>query len=127
MRPSRASVARDSTLGSSRRSAIIVNPKLDENPALREWNETQAETRLAGLTFGRTLWMAATAGGPFVYTGVPLDEAHAGFHLTAEEFAEVGAEVVRALEYYGVPEAEKQQLVVAYIASMPDVVTSSAD
>ena len=39
--------------------AIIVNPKLNENPALREWNATQAETRLPGLKFGRTLWMAA--------------------------------------------------------------------
>ena len=107
--------------------AIIVNPKLNENPALRQWNETQAETRLPGLKFGRTLWMAAAAGGPFVYTGVPLDKAHAGFHLTADEFAEVGAEIVRALDYYGVPEAEQQELVVAYSASMPDVVTSPAD
>ena len=55
--------------------AIIVNPKLNENPTLREWNETQAETRLPGLKFGRTLWMAAAAGGPFVYTGLPLDKA----------------------------------------------------
>ena len=107
--------------------AIIVNPKLNENPALREWNETQAETRLPGLKFGRTLWMAAAAGGPFAYTGLPLDEAHAGFHLTADEFAEVGAEIVRALDYYGVPQAEQQELVVAYSASMPDVVTSPAD
>ena len=38
---------------------IITNPKLNENPALKAWNETQAEARLPGLKFGRTLWIAA--------------------------------------------------------------------
>ena len=104
--------------------AIIVNPKLNENPALKEWNETQAETRLPGLKFGRTLWVAALAGGPFEYTGLPLNEAHADLHLTADEFAEVGAEIVRALDYYGVGDKEKQELVDAYQTAMNDVVTA---
>ena len=72
----------------------------------------------------RTLWIAAIAGGPFEYTGLPLNEAHADLHLTADEFAEVGAEIVRALDYYGVPEHEKQELVDAYQTSMSDVVTA---
>ena len=102
---------------------IIINPILNRNPALRAWNETEAEARLPGLKFGRTLWIAAKAGGPFKYTGLPLDEAHAEFNLTAEEFAEVGAEIVRALDFFGVPEREKRELVEAYQASMSDVVT----
>jgi hemoglobin len=106
--------------------AIIANPKLNENPALRAWNETQAEARLPGLKFGRTLWIAAAAGGPFEYTGLPLEEAHAELNLTADEFAEVGAEIVRALDFYGVPEREQQELVAAYQASMTDVVTAEA-
>jgi hemoglobin len=106
---------------------IIKNPILKKNPALKAWNKTQAETRLPGLKFGRTLWIAAAAGGPFVYTGLPLSEAHAEFNLTAEQFAEVGAEIVRALDYYGVPEREQQELVAAYRASMSDVVTASAN
>ena len=102
--------------------AIIVNPKLNENPALKAWNETEAETRLPGLKFGRTQWIAALTGGPYTYTGLPLSEAHARFSLTSEEFDEVGAEIVRALEFYGVPEAEKNTLVEAYMLSKPDVV-----
>jgi hemoglobin len=102
---------------------IITNPILNRNPALRAWNETEAEARLPGLKFGRTLWIAAAAGGPFKYTGLPLTEAHAEFNLTAEEFAEVGAEIVRALDFFGVPEAEQQELVEVYQASMSDVVT----
>jgi hemoglobin len=106
---------------------IIKNPRLNENPALKAWNETEAEARLPGLKFGRTLWIAAAAGGPFDYTGLPLDEAHADLNLSADEFAEVGAEIVRALDYYGVPEQEKQELVEAYQASMTDVVTATSD
>ena len=102
---------------------IIINPILNQNPALRAWNETEAEARLPGLKFGRTLWIAAAAGGPFKYTGLPLSEAHAEFNLTAAEFAEVGAEIVRALNFFGVGEREQQELVAAYQTSMSDVVT----
>jgi len=104
---------------------IIKNPKLNVNPALKAWNETEAATRLPGLKFGRTLWFAAAAGGPFEYTGLPLEEAHQEFNLTAEEFEEVGAEFVRAAEHFKVPEPEIQELVAAYMQSMPDVVSSS--
>jgi hemoglobin len=103
---------------------ILRNPVLKKNRALREWNRTQAETRLPGLKFGRTLWIAAMTGGPFVYTGLPLDEAHTEFNLTAEEFAEVGKEIVSALNFYGVPEREQQELVAAYQTAMDDVVTA---
>jgi hemoglobin len=106
---------------------ILRNPVLKKNRALREWNRTQAETRLPGLKFGRTLWIAAMAGGPFVYTGLPLDEAHMEFHLTAEEFAEVGKEIVSALNFYGVPEREQQELVAAYQTAMDDVVSAGEE
>jgi hemoglobin len=105
---------------------ILRNPVLKKNPALKEWNRTQAETRLPGLKFGRTLWIAAAAGGPFVYTGLPLSEAHTEFNLTVEEFAEVGKEIVSALDFYEVPEREQQELMAAYQTSMSDVVTETA-
>lgn len=105
---------------------IITNPKLNQNPALRAWNETEAPTRLPGLKFGRTQWIAALAGGPYEYTGLPLSEAHQDFHLTPEEFSEVGAEIVRALDYYQVPKDLQQELVDAYMHSMPDVVDPDA-
>jgi hemoglobin len=105
--------------------AIITNPKLNVNPALKAWNETEAPTRLPGLKFWRTVWIIAKAGGPVAYTGLPLDEAHGRFHLTADEFAEVGNEIVRALDYYKVPEREKQELVTAYMTAMGEVVSAS--
>ena len=105
---------------------IIFNPKLNQNPALRAWNETEAPTRLPGLKFGRTQWIAALAGGPYTYTGLPLSEAHHDLHLSADDFNEVGAEIVRALDYYGVPKDLQQELVTAYMQSMPDVVDPNA-
>lgn len=105
---------------------IITNPKLNVNPNLKAWNENEAEFRLPGLKFGRTQWVAALAGGPYEYTGLPLSEAHLEFHLTPDEFAEVGAEIVRALDFYQVPEREKEELVAAYMTAMPDVVDASA-
>ncbi len=54
---------------------------------------------------------------------MPLTEAHAEFNLTAKEFAEVGAEIGRALDFYKVPKREQRELMAAYRASMSDVVT----
>lgn len=105
--------------------AIIKNPKLNQNPQLAAWNRDEAATRLPGLKVMRTIWIASVAGGPFQYTGKPLAEAHPRFKLTEAEFKEVGAEIVRALEFYKVPEREQQELVKAYNSSMADVVTQS--
>jgi hemoglobin len=99
--------------------AIIENPKLQENPALKEWNESG---QLAGLKFMRTLWLCQEAGGPFQYTGQELGEAHKQLHITSEEFDEVGAEIAHALDHFNVPEREKQEVLAAIVARKDEVV-----
>jgi hemoglobin len=74
------------------------------------------------LKFRRTLGIAAAAGGPLASTGLPRHDAHQEFHRSSEEFAEVGAEIVGALEYSQVPDREKDELVAAYMTSMDEVV-----
>jgi len=106
--------------------AILVNPVLNQNPALAEWNRTQAPTRLPGLKFGRTMWVAAMVGGPIKYTGLPLEQAHDRFDLTPEQFNEVGSEIVKALQAFNVAQADIDQLVCIYSTSMTDVVSSTA-
>jgi hypothetical protein len=44
---------------------------------------------------------------------------------SAAEFKEVGAEIVRALEFFKVPQREQQELMKAYNGSMADVVTET--
>jgi len=98
---------------------VVKNPKLNVNPALKEWNQSG---KLPGLKFMRTLWLCQVAGGPFQYTGKDLHEAHKHLHITSEEFDEVGAEIARALDYFHVPEREKQEVLAAIVANKPEVV-----
>ena len=63
--------------------------------------------------------------GPFDYTGRELDEAHNYLHITLEEFDEVGAEIGRALDYFNVPEPEKQEVLDAIVARKDEVINPS--
>ena len=102
---------------------IVKNPKLNVNPALRDWNKTG---QLAGLKFMRTLWVCQATGGPFSYTGKDMHEAHKDLHLTSAEFDEVGAEIGRALDHFKVPEREKNEVLAAIVAHKGEVVTPTA-
>lgn len=104
--------------------AIVENPKLQENPSLREWN---GSGQLPGLKFMRTLWLCQAAGGPFHYTGKELGEAHEDLHITSEEFDEVGAEIARALDHLSVPERERQEVLAAIVARKDEVVNPSRE
>lgn len=101
---------------------IVKNPKLNVNPALKEWNGTG---QLAGLKFMRTLWLCQAAGGPFQYTGKDMGEAHEDLHITSEEFDEVGAEITAALDHFKVPEREKQEVLAAIVSKKEEVINPS--
>ena len=105
--------------------AIITNPLLNQNPALVAWNQNEAPTRLPGLKVLRTMWIADKAGCQVKFTGLPLDQAHDRLNLTQAEFAEVGAEIVRALQFYQVAQSDIDLLVSIYQTSMRDVVSSA--
>jgi hemoglobin len=101
---------------------IVTNPKLNVNPALKEYNE---KGNLPSLKFLRTLWICAATGGPFYYTGRELGEAHKDLHISSEEFDEVGAEIGCALDYFNVPEQEKQEVLDAIVARKAEVINPS--
>jgi hemoglobin len=107
-------------------NAILTNAVLNQNPALAEWNEKEAPTDLPGLKVMRTIWIADMAGCDQVkYFGLPLEQAHDRFDLTAAQFAEVGSEIVKALQAVGVAQADIDELVRIYQSSMGDVVESA--
>ena len=106
--------------------AILVNPALNQNPALVAWHQNQAPTRLPGLKVMRTIWFASMVGCDQVkFFGLPLEQAHDRFNLTQAEFAEVGAEATRAMQFYNVAQADIDEVVRIYLSSMSDVVSSS--
>jgi hemoglobin len=51
-----------------------------------------------------------------------LHEAHKDLRITFEEFDEVGAEIASALDYFKVPEREKQEVLAAIVAHQAEVV-----
>ena len=110
--------------------AVVQNPivgQKSENPALREWH-TNNLGRLPGLKFMRTLWVCDVAGGPFEYaatepgsTHLGLEEAHRELKISPAEFDEVAAELGRTLDFFKVPEREKEEVLAAFAAHKGEV------
>lgn len=110
--------------------AVVKNPivgKRSKNPALREWH-TKNISRLPGLKFMRTLWVANVAGGPFQYTAtkpgstpVGLEAAHSNLKISPAEFDEVAAELGRTLVVFKIPDKEKKEVLAAFAAHKAEV------
>jgi hemoglobin len=96
-----------------------------QNSNIKDWNENQAPARLPGLKFLRTLWVCAIAGGPFEYTGLPLDDAHFDFRLSSSDFDQVSAVLADALDHFNVPAREKEEVLGAFEAHKPQVTAGS--
>jgi hemoglobin len=110
--------------------SVVKNPvvgQTSENPALRDWH-TKSLERLPGLKFMRTLWVCDVAGGPQQYvatepgsTALGLEEAHRELRISPAEFDEVAAELGRTLDFFGVPEQEKGEVLAAFAAHKGEV------
>jgi len=105
---------------------VLENPKVgkrSKNPKLRAWHTKDADGRLPGLKFMRTLWVCAVTGGPFKYEGAgkPLGDAHRELQITPDEFDEVAAELGRTLDHLKVPNREKDEVLGAFSKQKPDV------
>ena len=116
--------------------AIIKNPlvgQTSENPALREWHTSDLD-RLPGLKFMRTLWVCNVASGPQEYaatkpanTQLGLEEAHRELKISPAEFDEVAAELARTLDFFKVPEREKEEVLAAFAAHKDEVTEGYSD
>jgi hemoglobin len=105
---------------------LLKNPKIvDANPELREWHTVTYHTRMPGLKWGRTWWLAMKAGGPFMYTGREMRDAHWDLKISPEVFDEVAAELARTLDDFKVPEREKGEVLAAFAAEKGEVSAGS--
>jgi hemoglobin len=110
--------------------AVVHNPIVgqnSENPDLREWH-TNNLGRLPGLKFMRTLWVCDVAGGPQKYaatkpgsTPLGLEEAHRRLNISPAQFDEVAAELGRTLDFFSLPEKEKEEVLAAFAAHKAEV------
>jgi hemoglobin len=124
--------------------ALVNNPIVGRdspNEKLRDWHRNQL-TRLPGLKFMRTLWLCDVAGGPYTFVptraGCPfaqtaamhrissartsLQDIHVNLDITPIEFDEVGAELGRSLDYFGVPAQEKNEVLAAFAGHKHEVI-----
>ena len=114
--------------------AVMKNPVAgagSANPELRDWH-TQKLARLDGLKFMRTLWLCEVAGGPFKFaatqpgsTHLGLEEAHRALRIAPDEFDAVAAELGKSLDFFNVPQAEKDEVLAAFAAHKGEVTEGS--
>lgn len=105
---------------------LLKNPKIvDANPELHEWHTETYHSRLPGLNWLRTLWLASLAGGPFGYTGRELRDAHFDLKISPEVFDEVAAELANTLDDFKVPEREKGAVLATFAGEKSEVSAGS--
>src|ERR1700736_1922547 len=110
--------------------AVVRNPIVgqnSENSAPPQWH-TNNVGRVPGLKFMRTLWVCNVAGGPQQYaatkqgsTPLGLEEAHRELKISPVQFDEVAAELGRTLDFFKVPEREKEEVLAAFAAHKGEV------
>src|SRR5690349_2669761 len=87
---------------------VLEDPRVGKdspNPQLREWSRNQADTRLPGLKWMRTLWVSAVAGGPQTYVPtrpgeeqMGLENAHRALRISPDEFDAVAEDLAMSLD-----------------------------
>jgi hemoglobin len=108
-------------LGGKAAITAVVSQFVDYNSSDKiigkRWNPDNTEN----LKLYLTELVCNATGGDCIYTGQPMDVAHAGLKITDDEFNRVAANLVKALDKFKVPEKEKGELL-TIIGSLKDQV-----
>ena len=89
------------------------------NPAI---NGRFAQADIPGLKSKLVDQICEATGGPCRYTGLDMKAAHAGMRITDKEFDALAGDLVEALDFYKVPEREKNELLAAVGGMRGDIV-----
>lgn len=85
---------------------LYENDTANQNPAVRDFHE---EFPKSGFKYLVTAWSIEHAGGPAVYPGRGMAEAHEELEVTELEFDVVRTEIKTTLYQVGVPEQELRE------------------
>lgn len=99
---------------------LYVNGTLNANPAVKAVHDQQGQ---AGFKVMVTAWVVQKAGGPKMYTGLPLDKAHAHLNITNREFDVVLNEAATTFYKFNVPKTEMDDLMALLESYRSQVVT----
>lgn len=100
---------------------LLANGTLNANPAI---DEARRRVPPAGLKYHVTSFMIEATGGPEVYTGRGMQEAHAHLEISETEWRAMAAELRAVLYAFNVPEAEQRELI-ELVATVKDQVVSA--
>lgn len=105
--------------------------KNSTNPFLKDWYASKS-WREPGFIVLTTLWVSEKAGGPYEYVStipnegsLDLEPTHYHMKLTVEEFNAAGKVLADTLEYFDVPEKEKNEVLDAFIAHKNEVISGT--
>jgi hemoglobin len=85
---------------------LYENDVANQNPAVQEFHETHGNP---GFKYLVTAWSIEKAGGPEVYHGRDMTDAHEELEVTEREFDVVRTEIKTTLDQVGVPEQETKE------------------
>jgi hemoglobin len=98
---------------------LLVNDTLNANPAIAE---ARARVPKAGLKFHVTALVCQVTGGPQMYTGRTMKDAHSKLRITQREWDAMAADFVAVLDQYKVPKAEQNELLTIVGSTKGDIV-----
>lgn len=85
---------------------LYENDTANQNPAVREFHENYGKP---GFKYLVTAWSIEYTGGPEVYPGRGMQEAHEDLEVSELEFDVVRTEIKTTLYQVGVPEPELRE------------------
>jgi len=108
-------------LGGKPAITAVISQFVDYNNADKMIGKRWDPDNVDNLKLYLTELVCNATGGGCVYTGQPMDVAHAGLNVTEEEFNRVAGNLVKAVDKFNVPEKEKGELL-TIIGSLKDQV-----
>ena len=102
---------------------LYENDAANQNPAVQEFHE---EGGKAGFKYLVTAWSIEATGGPEIYPGRDMDEAHADLDVSEHDFDIVATSIRQSLHQVGVPEEEEAEFM-EIIESYRDMVVADRD
>jgi len=102
---------------------LLVNDTLNANPAIKE---ARARVPKAGLKFQVTALVCQVTGGPQIYNGRSMKEAHHNLHITEREWDAMVKDFVDVLDQFKVPKGEQTELLTIVGSTKGDIVTTQS-
>jgi hemoglobin len=98
---------------------LLVNDVLNANPAI---DEARHRVPKAGLKFRVIALVCQVTGGPEVYIGRSMKDAHAHLNITENEWDIMLAEFRKTLDKFKVPQKEQDELFAIVSTTKVDIV-----